>query len=207
MRFDILLRMEKKRTTPRLCNRDCNNCEAIENPQVALLLNFLVLRFGDEVVQIVNKFCPNLTCCPDCSADDFCHNAEGRLSFLRDKADGRREMEFDCDIAETAWKEFMRYATSNGLFLKMVEDRIMSLYPGKHLIRSMMSDCENTYFLRLYDIPDNEVDEAVDAMKAVVEYTARHFPRATFEIQPSVVSHTQCVANFPEMLDTKDKEQ
>ena len=41
--------------------------------ELAAILNKLVSLFGDEVVQAINEECPNLTCCPDCRIDDFCH--------------------------------------------------------------------------------------------------------------------------------------
>lgn len=44
-----------------LCNQDCNNCEAIENKQLAVLLNVLALKFGDEVWHITNHVCPNVS--------------------------------------------------------------------------------------------------------------------------------------------------
>jgi len=58
-----------------LCDLDCNHCAAIDNPQVALLLNILAIRYGEEVWHIANNICPNLTCCPICHIDDFCHDS------------------------------------------------------------------------------------------------------------------------------------
>ena len=58
----------------RLCDQDCNNCSAIDNPQVAVLLNALALKFGEGVWHIANKVCPNMTVCPVCRIDDFCHD-------------------------------------------------------------------------------------------------------------------------------------
>lgn len=63
-------RMEK---TKFLCDERCNGCEATENRQAALLMNVLREVYGDGVVQIANSICPNMTCCPDCRIDDFCH--------------------------------------------------------------------------------------------------------------------------------------
>lgn len=63
------------RKTASLCDTRCNECEAIQNKQVALLLNVLALRFGEEVWWITNRICANLTCCPICSIDDFCHDS------------------------------------------------------------------------------------------------------------------------------------
>lgn len=59
------------------CTQNCNECilmqENPSNKQLAFLLNFLVEKYGDEIISDVNKFCPNLTCCPICRTDDFCH--------------------------------------------------------------------------------------------------------------------------------------
>ena len=66
----------KKTNNNRLCNEDCCNCEVVENKQLALLLNVLALRFGKEVWHITNRICPNMTCCPICRIDDFCHDCE-----------------------------------------------------------------------------------------------------------------------------------
>lgn len=53
------------------CTENCNECEVTENRQLALLLNYLIEKYGEQIIQEVNKFCPNLTCCPDCRIDDF----------------------------------------------------------------------------------------------------------------------------------------
>ena len=55
------------------CNGDCNNCDIHQNRQFSLLINILHQRFGDEVYQITEMVCPNMTCCADCHIDDFCH--------------------------------------------------------------------------------------------------------------------------------------
>ncbi len=59
-----------------LCDEDCNSCEIVNNENSKLLtrvLNEAHEKFGDEFYQIVQKNCPNLTCCFDCHIDDFCH--------------------------------------------------------------------------------------------------------------------------------------
>lgn len=58
---------------PVLCDMDCNSCDVIRNRQVSLTLAILREVFGEEVCDIVNRVCPNLTCCADCRIDDFCH--------------------------------------------------------------------------------------------------------------------------------------
>ena len=66
--------MEKQRI--RFCDEDCNNCPIIGHPnsrELTKILNELVDKFGDEAYAIVQKNCPNLTCCYDCHIDDFCH--------------------------------------------------------------------------------------------------------------------------------------
>lgn len=66
--------MKSPKTPHRLCDQDCNNCSAIDNPQLAVLLNALALKFGEGVWHIANKVCPNMTVCPVCRIDDFCHD-------------------------------------------------------------------------------------------------------------------------------------
>lgn len=61
----------------RFCNEKCNECPLLEENgatrELAAILNKLVMIHGDEIVQEINEECPNLTCCPDCRIDDFCH--------------------------------------------------------------------------------------------------------------------------------------
>ena len=98
------------RITKELCDRNCNECEAIQNKQVALLLNVLALRFGEEIWWITNRICPNLTCCPICHIDDFCHdelymdsiNGVCAINELGKKSDGYET----CEVAEEAMKVF-----------------------------------------------------------------------------------------------------
>lgn len=61
------------------CNEDCNNCDIPNNRQLTVVLNALYERFGDEVYSIVQSLCPNMTCCPDCRIDDFCHDEDCEL--------------------------------------------------------------------------------------------------------------------------------
>lgn len=88
-----------------LCNNDCNNCEAIENKQLAVLLNVLALEFGEKVWQITNSVCANMTCCPICHIDDFCHdcpNAKNGIAAI-DEIGSDNE---SCEVAEQALKIF-----------------------------------------------------------------------------------------------------
>ena len=73
---------ESNKKHSRLCDINCNECAATENKQVALLLNILALRFGTEVWWITNHICPNLTCCPICHVDDFCHFDDDDGAFV-----------------------------------------------------------------------------------------------------------------------------
>ena len=41
--------------------------------QVNFVLEKLYKRFGNEVYEIVQNACPNMTVCYDCRIDDFCH--------------------------------------------------------------------------------------------------------------------------------------
>lgn len=61
----------------RMCDEHCNECPIVGHPNSRLLtkvLNELVERFGSEAYAIVQRNCPNLTCCYDCHIDDFCHH-------------------------------------------------------------------------------------------------------------------------------------
>jgi len=63
----------------RLCDEDCNHCPIIgheNNRMVTKILNELLDKFGNDVYSIVQKRCPNLTCCFDCRIDDFCHDED-----------------------------------------------------------------------------------------------------------------------------------
>ena len=88
-----------------LCDINCNECEAIQNKQVALLLNVLALRFGDEVWGITNRICPNLTCCPICHIDDFCHDSPDAKSGIAG-IDAIGKDNETCEVARAALKFF-----------------------------------------------------------------------------------------------------
>lgn len=85
-----------------LCDRDCNTCEAIQNKQVALLLNVLALVYGEGIWWITNKVCANLTCCPDCNIDDFCHDTTGESDGFCACIDKQPPPEYACTIANKA---------------------------------------------------------------------------------------------------------
>ena len=60
----------------RLCKNDCNNCEILNGPNyrhLTLIFNALYAKFGDGVYEIIQYYCPNMTCCADCHIDDFTH--------------------------------------------------------------------------------------------------------------------------------------
>lgn len=74
-----------------LCNERCSECSAIENRQAALLMNVLLEVYGDGVYEIANSICPNMTCCPDCRIDDFCHMGDdGGRGICEIEAEARR---------------------------------------------------------------------------------------------------------------------
>jgi len=59
------------------CNEDCNNCPLITHPNSKMLtkiLNQLQDKLGDDVYEIVQENCPNMTVCYNCRIDDFCHS-------------------------------------------------------------------------------------------------------------------------------------
>ena len=101
-RYDIILIVAIK-TTKRLCNEDCNNCEAIENKQLSVLLNVLALQFGEKVWNITNHVCPNMTCCPICHIDDFCHDCVDAKSEIA-AIDAIGVDNESCEVAESAVK-------------------------------------------------------------------------------------------------------
>ena len=62
----------------RFCDEHCNECPVISHPNsrlISVILNEAYEKFGDDFYAIVQKHCPNLTCCADCHIDDFCHQA------------------------------------------------------------------------------------------------------------------------------------
>lgn len=60
----------------RLCNENCNACPIILHTNSRLLtkiLNEAFDKFGTDFYKIVQRNCPNMTCCSDCHIDDFYH--------------------------------------------------------------------------------------------------------------------------------------
>lgn len=58
------------------CDEDCNHCKLLQDknsPMLTAIFNELFETFGNKAYQIVQKHCPNLTCCRECHIDDFCH--------------------------------------------------------------------------------------------------------------------------------------
>ena len=55
---------------------NCNDC-AIENLALRAtcydILYAHYLLFGNQSYALTQKGCPNMTCCPECRIDDFCH--------------------------------------------------------------------------------------------------------------------------------------
>lgn len=94
-----------------LCNQDCNNCEAIENKQLSVLLNVLALKFGEEVWHITNRVCPNMTCCPICRIDDFCHDVTDDIGDSGITAIDEIRNSHSCEVAEMAKKIFKEFNT------------------------------------------------------------------------------------------------
>ena len=62
-----------------LCDKNCNECPLISHgnsKMISAILNTINFTYdgGDELAQLVNSFCPNLTVCPECHIDDFYHS-------------------------------------------------------------------------------------------------------------------------------------
>ena len=54
----------------------CNDCPLMlhqNSRMITRILNELYEKYGKGVYEIVESYCPNLTCCYDCHIDDFCH--------------------------------------------------------------------------------------------------------------------------------------
>ena len=79
-----------------------------------MLLNVLALKFGEEVWHITNRVCANMTCCPICHIDDFCHDVESKDSpgdgaILAINEIGDRDA--TCEVAEMAKEIFKEFNT------------------------------------------------------------------------------------------------
>ena len=58
------------------CDENCNKCPILltdNNRMLTRILNEAYAKFGYDFYHIVQKNCPNMTCCHDCEIDDFCH--------------------------------------------------------------------------------------------------------------------------------------
>ena len=59
-----------------LCDRKCNQCPIVNHPNsrmVTAILNQLLDKLGEDVYEVVQHHCPNLTVCYNCRTDDFTH--------------------------------------------------------------------------------------------------------------------------------------
>lgn len=59
------------------CGIDCNTCDTL-NPDLHMMAYRVLQRLylqsgGGHVLRVVNEMCPNLSVCPACRVDDFCH--------------------------------------------------------------------------------------------------------------------------------------
>jgi hypothetical protein len=57
-----------------LCDEKCNECQIINSDNYKQLYTLLQsLNDKYNICSEVNSYCPNMTCCPECHIDDFCH--------------------------------------------------------------------------------------------------------------------------------------
>jgi hypothetical protein len=66
-----------------LCDENCVYCPIINHPNsrmITRILNLIQDKFGNGVYDIVENYCPNLTCCYDCHIDDFCHIKDCKIT-------------------------------------------------------------------------------------------------------------------------------
>jgi len=62
-----------------LCDENCNACVLLQDSNGRILtriFNELQANIGNEVYNIVQSYCPNLTVCHNCRIDDFCHDED-----------------------------------------------------------------------------------------------------------------------------------
>jgi hypothetical protein len=66
----------------RMCGGNCDECMESDGMRVAYqILNKLVEMGVEEVEEVTNEICCNLTVCPDCRIDDFCHIDDEECRF------------------------------------------------------------------------------------------------------------------------------
>ena len=93
----------------RLCNQECSNCEVVENKQLAVLLNVLALKFGEEVWHITNRVCANMTYCTICRIDDFCHDISDVFGDSGIAAIDEIRDSHSCEVVEMAKEIFKEF--------------------------------------------------------------------------------------------------
>lgn len=64
----------------KLCDSNCNECPLINHgnsKMISTILNAINFKYdcGEELINLVNHFCPNMTVCPECHIDDFYHKS------------------------------------------------------------------------------------------------------------------------------------
>lgn len=189
-----------KRTPKSLCDEGCNNCTAPENKQVALLLNVLALRFGEEVWGIANSICANLTVCPVCRIDDFCHDTEEGFKPI----DAISRKHKTCDVAKAALRFMSTYKTPVERVKEKVKTLVRKAFPGHFVDFFESSDEVGTFLVRLFDVDDDLMSIARNAMHEVLEKaTVNEGGELTAECErlkvvlvPSPVAHSDTVRYY-----------
>jgi len=72
--------MTKVNNIKRRCDGKCNDCCYNPKSVVAYQILQLIDERDESIIKEINTLCPNMSCCPECGADDFCH-VEG-CSFI-----------------------------------------------------------------------------------------------------------------------------
>lgn len=159
-----MLLMSKRIPRP-LCDEGCNNCTASENKQVALLLNVLALRFGEEVWGIANSICANLTVCPVCRIDDFCHDTDEGFKPI----DAISRKHKTCDVAKAALRFMASYKTPVERVKEKVKALVQKAFPGHFVDFFESPDEAGTFFVRFFDVHDDLMSLARRALHAVLD--------------------------------------
>ena len=191
-----------------LCEGDCHFCEAMENRQLALLLNILCLRFGKEVLQITNQVCSNLTCCPDCRIDDFCHDMKhDPITNINDMANGAGSI---CEIARRAKNFINKYRTPEDRFITLCKSQIENEFSGHVVKGSYSGDSETIYYIRIYDVDNDKTKEFQEKAFRIVDEVQKCFedPNSDFynlelSVIPFVVSHKVTAEFYQQNLRKK----
>lgn len=56
-----------------ICDEICNGCRNNRSSRASYRILQLINERDESIIKEINKICPNMSCCPECRVDDFCH--------------------------------------------------------------------------------------------------------------------------------------